>query len=201
MGSAASWPMRPPPMVLSVDLIRRFGGIWPGVARIVLLLTCETNIHTSCLHLSSTPPQLPTESGKVVIVLAGRHAGKKAVVVKTIEDGDDDKRFSHCLVAGIARGPRKVTRGMSKKKVEKRSRTMKPFVKYINVRHVFPTRYVVDMDLKKAVDEADLASAERKVDVKKGLKKIFEDKYLNQKAVTSEKKAAGSNYFFQKLRF
>ena len=78
---------------------------------------------------------------------------------------------------------------------------MKPFVKYINVRHVFPTRYVVDMDLKKAVDEADLASAERKVDVKKGLKKIFEDKYLNQKAVTSEKKAAGSNYFFQKLRF
>ena len=115
--------------------------------------------------------------------------------------GDDDKRFSHCLVAGIARGPRKVTRGMSKKKVEKRSRTMKPFVKYINVRHVFPTRYVVDMDLKKAVDEADLASAERKVDVKKGLKKIFEDKYLNQKAVTSEKKAAGSNYFFQKLRF
>ena len=142
-----------------------------------------------------------TESGKVVIVLAGRHAGKKAVVVKTIEDGDDEKHFSHCLVAGIARGPRKVTRGMSKKKVEKRSRTMKPFVKYINVRHVFPTRYVVDMDLKKAVDEADLASAERKVDVKKGLKKIFEDKYLNQKAVTSEKKAAGSNYFFQKLRF
>ena len=199
MGSAASWPMRPPPMVLSVDLIRHFGGIWPGVARIVLLLTCKLTYILSASLIY--PPQLPTESGKVVIVLAGRHAGKKAVVVKTIEDGDDDKRFSHCLVAGIARGPRKVTRGMSKKKVEKRSRTMKPFVKYINVRHVFPTRYVVDMDLKKAVDEADLASAERKVDVKKGLKKIFEDKYLNQKAVTSEKKAAGSNYFFQKLRF
>ena len=60
------------------------------------------------------------KSGKVVIILAGRHAGKKAVVIKNIEDGNDDKRFSHCLVAGIARGPRKVTRGMSKKKVEKR---------------------------------------------------------------------------------
>jgi large subunit ribosomal protein L27e len=140
------------------------------------------------------------KSGKVVIILAGRHAGKKAVVVKNIEDGNnDDKRFSHCLVAGIARGPRKVTRGMSKKKVEKRSRTMKPFVKYINVRHVFPTRYQVDMDLKKAVDEADLV--EKKVEVKKTLKKIFEDRYLNQKDVTSEKKAAGSSYFFQKLRF
>ena len=142
------------------------------------------------------------KSGKVVIILAGRHAGKKAVVVKTLEDGNSsDKRFSHCLVAGIARGPRRVTRGMSKKKVEKRSRTMKPFVKYVNVRHVFPTRYQVDMDLKKAVDEADLANAEKKIEIKKSLKKIFEDRYLNQKAVTSEKKAAGSSYFFQRLRF
>ncbi|EED88466.1 60S subunit ribosomal protein L27 [Thalassiosira pseudonana CCMP1335] len=141
------------------------------------------------------------KSGKVVIILAGRHAGKKAVVIKNIEDGNDDKQFSHCLVAGIARGPRKVTRGMSKKKVEKRSRTMKPFVKYVNVRHVFPTRYQVDMDLKKAVDEADLLAADKKIEVKKALKKIFEDRYLNQKEVTSEKKAAGSSYFFQKLRF
>lgn len=141
------------------------------------------------------------KSGKVVIILAGRMAGKKAVVIKNVEDGNsDDKRFSHCLVAGIARGPRKVTRGMSKKKVEKRSRTMKPFVKYINVRHVFPTRYQVDMDLKKVVDEADLVG-DKKVEVKKKLKKIFEDRYLNQKQVTSEKKAAGSSYFFQRLRF
>jgi len=141
------------------------------------------------------------KSGKVVIVLAGRYAGKKAVVVKTFDEGSDDKAFSHVLIAGIARGPRKVTRSMSKKKVEKRSKCMKPFVKYINVRHVFPTRYVVDMDLKKAVDEADLVDEERKVDTKKGLKKVFEDRYLNQSAITSEKKAAGSSYFFQKLAF
>lgn len=146
-------------------------------------------------------PIQSTESGKVVIVLAGRYAGRKAVVVKTFDEGSDDKKFSHVLIAGIARGPRKVTRGMSKKKVEKRSRTMKPFVKYVNVRHVFPTRYVVDMDLKKAVDEADLVDDERKIEVRKGLKKVFEDRYLNQKAVTSEKKAAGSSYFFQKLAF
>lgn len=90
---------------------------------------------------------------------------------------------------------------MSKAKVEKRSKAMKPFVKYINVRHVFPTRYVVDIDLKKAVDEADLSDPERKVDVKKNLKKLFYDRYLNQKEVTSEKKAQGSTYFFQKLKF
>jgi len=121
--------------------------------------------------------------------------------VKTFDEGSSvDKRYSHCLVAGIDRGPRKVTRAMSKKKVEKRSK-MKPFVKYINVRHVFPTRYVVDLDLKKAVDETDLSNPERKIEIKKNLKKIFEDRYLNQKSVTSEKKAAGSHYFFQKLRF
>ena len=144
---------------------------------------------------------LPSESGKVVIVLAGRHAGKKAVVVKTFDDGTSDKRFSHCLIAGLARNPRKVTKAMSKEKVEKRSKAMKPFVKYVNVRHIFPTRYVVDIDLKKAVDEAELVDPEKKVEVKKGLKKIFYDRYMNQKEVTSEKKAQGSTYFFQKLRF
>jgi large subunit ribosomal protein L27e len=132
------------------------------------------------------------EPGKVVIVLAGRHAGKKAVVVKTFDDGNSDKRFSHCLIAGLARQPRRVTRGMSKKKIEKRTKAMKPFVKYMNARHVFPTRYVVDLDLKSAVDEADLVEAERKVDVKKNLKKIFYERYMNQKDVPSEKKAQGS---------
>lgn len=78
---------------------------------------------------------------------------------------------------------------------------MKAFVKYINVRHLMPTRYVVDLDVKKAVDEADLVDPERKVEVKKNLKTVFYDRYVNQKEVTSEKKAQGSSYFFQKLRF
>jgi large subunit ribosomal protein L27e len=143
-----------------------------------------------------------TEAGKVVIVLAGRHAGKKAVVVKTFDDGNSDRRFSHCLIAGLARNPRKVTKAMSKEKVEKRIKCMKPFVKYVNVRHIFPTRYVVDLDLKKMVDEAELVDPEKKVEVKKKLKKVFYDRYLNQKEVaSSEKKAQGSTYFFQKLRF
>ena len=141
------------------------------------------------------------EAGKVVIVLAGRHAGKKAVVVKTFDDGNKERRFSHCLVAGLERNPRGVTKSMSKEKVEKRSKKMKAFVKYINVRHLMPTRYVVDLDVKKAVDEADLVDPERKVEVKKNLKTVFYDRYVNQKEVTSEKKAQGSSYFFQKLRF
>ena len=37
------------------------------------------------------------KSGKVVIMLAGRFAGRKAVVVKTTEEGSGDKRFGHCV--------------------------------------------------------------------------------------------------------
>lgn len=136
-----------------------------------------------------------------MIVLAGRHAGKKAVVVKTFDDGNKDRKFSHCLVAGLDRNPRKVTKSMSKEKVEKRIKKMKPFVKYINVRHLMPTRYVVDLDVKKAVDEADLVDPDRKKEVMKNLKDTFYDRYVNQKEVTSEKKAQGSSYFYQKLRF
>jgi len=90
---------------------------------------------------------------------------------------------------------------MSKEKVEKRSKAMKPFIKYVNVRHVFPTRYVVDLDMKKAIDEADLVDAEKKKEVKKSLKKVMYERYINQKEITSEKKAQGSSYFFEKLRF
>jgi large subunit ribosomal protein L27e len=143
-----------------------------------------------------------TENGKVVIVTAGRFAGKKAIVVKTFDEGNSDKKFSHCLIAGLAANPRKVTRAMSKEKVEKRSKALKPFIKYINMRHVFPTRYLVDIDLKKVIDETDLVDPDKKKNVKKELKKIFYDRYVNQKEFSDkEKKVQGSSYFFQKLRF
>lgn len=45
-------------------------------------------------------PQLSQHSirsGRVVIVLSGRFAGKKAVVVKATDDGNDAKKFGHAL--------------------------------------------------------------------------------------------------------
>ena len=55
--------------------------------------------------------------GRVVIMLAGRHAGKKAIVVKQHDEGKKDKKFGFALVAGIERYPLKVTKRMSDKKV------------------------------------------------------------------------------------
>ena len=138
------------------------------------------------------------KSGKVVLVLSGRFAGKKAVVVRTFDDGTSDKKFGHALIAGVDRAPRKVTKSMSKAKVAKRSK-VKPFLKYVNFTHLMPTRYSVDMDLKKMVDENDVK--EDSTQVKKDLKKVFEERYLNQKDLKNEKKAAGNSYFFSRLRF
>merc|ERR1712083_452616 len=85
----------------------------------------------------------------VVLILAGRFAGRKAVIVKPSDEGTGDKPFSHALVAGIDRYPRKVTKKMSKKKVKKRS-TLKPFLKVANYNHLMPTRYSVDISFDKA---------------------------------------------------
>ena len=57
------------------------------------------------------------KSGKVVLVLGGRFAGRKAVVVKNYDDGTSDKPYGHALVAGIERYPRRVIRKMGKKKI------------------------------------------------------------------------------------
>jgi large subunit ribosomal protein L27e len=43
------------------------------------------------------------KAGKVVLLLSGRFAGRKAIVVKPSDEGTSDKPFSHALVAGIER--------------------------------------------------------------------------------------------------
>ena len=156
------------------------------------------------------------KSGKVVIVLGGRFAGRKGVVVKTYDDGTPERKFGHAIgtsfyllpcprpdcrlpVAGVDRYPRKVTRAMSKEKIAKRSK-VKPFLKYVNYSHLMPTRYVVDLDLKKIVEENGL-KADNRAEAKKAVKKVFEERYQNQTSVKREKKATGVSYFYKKLAF
>lgn len=60
--------------------------------------------------------------GKVVVMLKGRMAGKKAVIVKSSDDGTPDRPYGHCIVAGIMKYPLKITKSMPDKKIAKRSR-------------------------------------------------------------------------------
>lgn len=62
-----------------------------------------------------------------------------AVLLQNHDDGTQDKPYGHCLVAGVDRFPRKVTRKMGKKKIKDRSK-MKAFIKVMNYNHLMPTR-------------------------------------------------------------
>jgi hypothetical protein len=48
------------------------------------------------------------QPSKVVILLTGRYAGKKAVIVKNFDDGTSSRPYGHALVVGLAKEPRKV---------------------------------------------------------------------------------------------
>jgi large subunit ribosomal protein L27e len=43
-----------------------------------------------------------------VILLTGRYAGKKAVIVKNHDDGVGARPYGHALVCGLSKEPRKV---------------------------------------------------------------------------------------------
>jgi large subunit ribosomal protein L27e len=156
------------------------------------------NVYSGCV-LSCLVRPSSLKPGKIVIVLNGRYAGRKAVIVQTNDQGTSKHSYGHAIVAGIDKYPRKVTKSMSKKKIGKRSK-ITPFVKLVNYNHVMPTRYAIDLGdaAKAAVDSTAFSSSSNKEEnpearktSRDAIKKIFEEKYL-----------AGKNkWFYQKLRF
>ena len=81
------------------------------------------------------------------------------------------------MVAGIERYPLRVTKRMSQKKMERRSK-VKAFVKNVNYNHLMPTRYMVsaDIDLKTVVTEDKLSNKESRKQLKREVRKIFTEK-------------------------
>ena len=140
------------------------------------------------------------KKGRIVILTAGRQAGKKAVIVKQNDDGNKKKNFAHALVVGVERPPRKVKRSMSKKKIDRKCR-LKPFVKFVNYNHMMPTRFVMkeDLDFKNVVNDERMATAETRKTMKADLKAMLQQRYLKPEAA-GEKQAA-ADFLFKKLRF
>ena len=48
------------------------------------------------------------QPNKVIVLLTGRYAGKKAVIVKNQDDGTSSRPYGHAIVCGLAKEPRKV---------------------------------------------------------------------------------------------
>ncbi len=82
------------------------------------------------------------KAGKVVVITSGKYAGKKAVIVKVNEEATDKYKFPHAIVVGVESAPRKVTRAMDEKTVNKKT-SMKVFAKVINLQHFMPTRLLL----------------------------------------------------------
>ena len=131
--------------------------------------------------------------GKIVIVLNGRYAGRKGVIVKSNYESVKDRKFPHCMVVGLSHGPRKPTKkNLAKlqakiKKLESQENTSDRvkalksfgiFIKTYNMSHLLATRYTLK-------DELGLAKSIAKIDELD--KKIKEDKVIIDNKEKSKK--------------
>jgi large subunit ribosomal protein L27e len=132
--------------------------------------------------------------GRFVILLHGRHAGKKALVLTAYPAGDS-RKYPYCVVLGIERGPKSLTKEMPEATLVKRTQ-VKCFVKTINCNHLLLTRHILkDDDLMTKVDSSSLIKAmEDPGEKKEALRnagKILRQKFLNNKLP----------WFFKPLQF
>jgi large subunit ribosomal protein L27e len=63
--------------------------------------------------------------GKVAVIVAGRQAGHKCVVVQQRDEGTKERPYPHAIVMGVERAPLKVTKSMGKKRIAKVSRELR----------------------------------------------------------------------------
>ncbi|KNH06808.1 hypothetical protein XU18_2410 [Perkinsela sp. CCAP 1560/4] len=127
--------------------------------------------------------------GKVIIMMHGRHAGKKGVVVQTTDKGTKNRAYGHAVVVGISQYPRKVHQRMSKKTLANRSR-VKPFIRVVNHSHILPTRYNMEI-LNELKGKINLTTETHRKETKKEVRSVLEDRY----------KSGRNQWFFHSLRF
>ncbi|CDW60543.1 60S ribosomal protein L27 [Trichuris trichiura] len=132
------------------------------------------------------------KAGMVVLVLAGKYAGRKGLIVRTFDESTNERAYAHALVAGIDRYPLKITRKMGKHKRIHRS-TIRPFLKIYNYSHLLPTRYkVADFTYdKKIINKECFRDPARKIKANREVKQMFQKRF----------KAGKNKWFFTKLRF
>ena len=137
------------------------------------------------------------KTGKVVLVLNGRYAGHKGVIIKSNYESVRDRKYPHCTVVGLAKGPRKATKKNiaklqarikkleASKNLKERLSNLKSFGVFIrtyNMSHLLATRYHVkeDFGMTKALEKLENLE-----------KKIKEDKALVDAKEKSKKDEAG----------
>eukprot|EP00993_Chasmostoma_nieuportense_P005551 NODE_6173_length_563_cov_363.137615_g6008_i0.p1 GENE.NODE_6173_length_563_cov_363.137615_g6008_i0~~NODE_6173_length_563_cov_363.137615_g6008_i0.p1 ORF type:complete len:156 (-),score=24.51 NODE_6173_length_563_cov_363.137615_g6008_i0:96-500(-) len=129
------------------------------------------------------------KTGRVVIVLAGRQAGKKAVILQNSEFGNKERPYGHCVVAGVEKPPQRLLRRMTRKALLRRSR-VGAFLKVYNHKHLMPTRYNMELGTELR-GKISIADPTKRVVSKKTVQKVFQHRFNLGKNL----------WFFKKLRF
>ncbi|MCP9259860.1 60S ribosomal protein L27 [Dirofilaria immitis] len=150
--------------------------------------------------------------GKVVLVLGGRFAGRKAIIVKAYDEGSSDRAYSHALIAGIDKYPLMVTKRMGKKKIKNRSK-LRPFVGIASYSNLLPTRCLEKIKLIYRIYKGIFANDEQVfgrciIRQEFGQQRCFKRAWKKRRARMEVKtkfeeryKTGKNRWFFTKLRF
>ena len=135
------------------------------------------------------------QPGRFVILLNGRHAGKKAIVVAVYPETTESRNYPHCVVLGIEKSPRRLSKDMPQEALVKRTQ-IKCFLKTVNFNHILLTRHVLkDDDLFNKVKPDALVSSMQDAAEKKAqldtASKVLRQKFLNNRL----------SWLFKPLRF
>ena len=146
--------------------------------------------------------------GKIVVILNGRYAGRKGVIVKSNYESVKDRKYPHCMVVGLSKGPKKPTKkNIAKMQAQikqlessdkenaadrvKRLKSFGIFIKTYNMSHLLATRYTLKDDLSIAksvakIDELDKKIKEDKAAVEKKKKKKKEENAKDLEALRAK---------------
>ena len=133
--------------------------------------------------------------GKIFVILNGRYAGRKGVIVKSNYESVKDRKYPHCMVVGLSKGPKKPTKkNIAKMKAQieqlessekenaadrvKRLKSFGIFIKTYNMSHLLATRYTLKDDLSIAKSVAKIDELDKKI---KEDKAAVENKEKNKK--------------------
>ncbi|KAH0792834.1 60S ribosomal protein L27 [Histomonas meleagridis] len=125
------------------------------------------------------------QPGRIVVLLKGRHAGKKAIVLQSCSEPTESHNYPHAVVLGIDKVPKKLTKDMAQGTLVKRTQ-IKLFIKVVNFNHVLLTRHMIkDDDLWSKINPEQIIKSMQDTSQKdaeiESASNVFRQKYLNGK--------------------
>ncbi|KAI5184928.1 large subunit ribosomal protein L27e [Nematocida homosporus] len=112
---------------------------------------------------------------EVVLLLKGRYAGFKGVIVEDISKVNDRNVVT---VIGLEKVPKPLTEDMTEHQ-KKRHGSLRVFIKKMNVRHLLATRHVMENVFTSEFIIKDLTDVSERVEMKKEAEKLFRLAYEN----------------------